>query len=362
MPNLRYEIDDGGEELMYFDERFICLKEPLHLANIIVGKIVNEILDNALDIVTESNNTSATLKEVENNSLTSKLTETKLLSEHNCLDIISDLVESLEKKPEKKTFETLNKNNANDLESNLNIWKQTDNLFSDQVVDTIEIKGGIGVQTIDENLDYTYNRIASEYPKTIENKSHVTDLLKNSLHINERKKKIKETRNEQEQIEETLIRVIELGNVKSNMSEKENIHFAGFDNRSVNLGSKKNDDVDDEANNTLEIPTDNDTDAIDISVCIFNKENGLLANNRAKGDQEQNSSQFNMSFSDNSIIIEGNSNDEHLSTKLKNIEALCEQKKKETKLKRKKWNLGTKLWRFLKKNNKQSSFTPSKNS
>ncbi|KAK4881063.1 hypothetical protein RN001_004382 [Aquatica leii] len=348
--NLSYEIDNGGGEISYFEDR--CIKEPLQLANIIAGEIVSEILDNAFDIVTKTSNTSLYINfflklllilssdisgtDWKNFDNVCELKKSDLITQERiCLGVVGDIIETVEQNLEEK---------INELDMK-KLQPETLGPYDIITYDTIHGTGGVGDHPFDNKIDCS-DEIEPENTRTVEKKSRVTDLIKNSpqviteyLMIDEKTKK---TQDEWEETEEKVIQVIELD-----------------DGDGINpKQSTPNNEDDDSEKEILQISVDDGMDIIDLSNHAFKEEEKQIINSQlAKGDQQECTTEQISLRDDNTIIMDATT---HSLTEKKSSDDLSENKIKENKFKKKKWNFGTRFWGFLKKNDKHKSTSTSK--
>ncbi|KAF5307362.1 hypothetical protein FQR65_LT07079 [Abscondita terminalis] len=314
--NLSYEIDNGAEEISYFEDKHI--KEPSQLANIIAGDIVKEILDNAFEIVSKSNTTSTNWIDSGDLNVTNFI-------KSECLHVVGDILEAADDKVEMRNHQN-----------------ETLGPYDVVTFDTIHAKSGIGDQSFDNQTACYENEIEPENVRTIEKKSRVTDLVKNSpqiiseyLMIDE---KAKQNQDKWEETEEKILQVIEL-NVDA-VEPKPSI----------------NEDDDNAEVEVLHVPKDNDLDTIDLSSVTIKEEGNPIVNSQlAKGDQQCPNEPS--SPRSNSNDVEGINTHSFIE---KECHIPCECKTEENKLKKKKWNFGTKFLGFLKKNNKRQNTSISK--
>lgn len=216
--------------------------------------------------------------------------------------------------------------------------------------EAIPVKGGgVGDQLSEDIAQVIISEphTEPEVTRTVEKKSRVTDLVKNSPQIINEYLKIdensKQTQEEWEETEERLIRVIELDHVKHG---EENFKVPKkMQPEDVALPEDENEDIDE----VILMPMDDHImDIVDLTSAPFrdeeneiNLENSTLLNEDKRFTHEK----INAAFEPTPNTKMNNSEEQEMSG---------DSAVKDKRRKKKKWNIGSRLWGFFKKSHKQA--------
>lgn len=313
--------------------------EGSHIASIIAGEIVNEVLENALDIATR----------VSESALQWRNLATTVKSDHAavCHDIVEKMVDNVENRPRRMSEIIGGPDKAKDVRQaaplEIEVKKLLDEMKSSpyEVINyDIPSKGGIG----DQPLTMEKISVPCPLPAPIEKKSRTTDLVKNSKQILTdiiKNESMKQTQEKFEENEEKLIQVIELDCVHP--GDKPFKVPKKYDPTEIPLPQD-----DDEL---VEIPDDKNMDQVDLK----GRQEAAAESSGGQGDDQSNNysmivvmspntSPGNEAPSDSQMYVGESSG---ISSYL-NETSDCKEKKK-------KWNLASKFMGWLKKSKNASS-------
>lgn len=330
-------------------------EEGENWATSIATEIVNEVIDNALQLVTSE-------------PAFKTIADPKKCPQSGA-DITEDIVEENfdnKPKPMSEIIEELNKINPdNQVREPMPLEVEVKNLLSEMMsppynivfYDKNDIKGGVGDPPVHDmnHLEAHCVPESTNAPMTVEKKSRVTDLIKHSKQILSEyitHDASKQNQENFEDIEEQVIQVIELDCVKPG-EEKFLVH------RKI-----RPEDIplpEDDEEELIKIPDDQTMDVIDLSSKAFEAEQKAVCETQEdpKECKTNESKKYNITVvmsPNNSLkpdagsVCESSAFGANSNAKLKN--AVCEEK-----CKNKRWNLGARIMGLFRKNKQQSHTT-----
>lgn len=330
-------------DVLKFDE------ESENWATSIASEIVNEVIENALQLVTQTSESAINFK---------TFTE--------CEDNTDNATENFDNKPMSEIIDELNKIHPdNQVREPMPLEVEVKNLLSEMMsppynivfYDKNDIKGGVGDPPVHDishgEVDYVSEN--TNIPTTVEKKSRVTDLIKHSKQILSEyitRDASKQNQDNFEEIEEEVIQVIELDCVKP--GEEKFLAYRKVRPEEIPLPEDNEDEL-------IKMPDDRTMDIVDLSSKSFEAEQKAVSDEQdePKEGKSDESKKYNITVvmsPNNSLkpdagsLCESKLFGSETNAKLKNATH-------EEKSKKKKWNLGARLMGLLRKNKQQSHTT-----